>query len=311
MNEKEKIYHLELVPKHYNVKSHFFDLLYVPIMTTLCIIFFDWTTIVHSYNVFSPINLLALPALLLIIPLSEWVIHKLILHKVGHHKIHHQLFSWKEMSLRRELFEEDEYYYVLSPLKTKIYTSFGLLILNIIVSLLFGEFIAAIITVAALLYYISYEILHYAFHSPKNHWLNKFAFVRYLGQLHTLHHHPDLSQNYNFNVIFPIFDIVFGTYFKNTYTFNKVDIEYNKDVNSVIFKLKNSIVMNYNSQDKIDSNVIMGFDQLGRNCFVEILSPKEIYLNDWFAHPLRSRIAKDILMIIGLWWKDIDYEKTN
>jgi sterol desaturase/sphingolipid hydroxylase (fatty acid hydroxylase superfamily) len=54
--------------------------------------------------------------------------------------------------------------------------------------------------------YLSYDLLHYAFHQVNLPW----RLGRYLKRHHLLHHHRDSGTN--FAVTFPLWDKVFGTY---------------------------------------------------------------------------------------------------
>lgn len=60
-------------------------------------------------------------------------------------------------------------------------------------------------------YFILYEIVHYASHLPLGHWALSFRHFRRMRQHHLDHHNPRLMEKYNFNIVFPLFDYVFGT----------------------------------------------------------------------------------------------------
>jgi len=63
-------------------------------------------------------------------------------------------------------------------------------------------------------YYLNYEWLHFAYHLPDNHFISKLPFIKTLRKLHHTHHDTQLMTKYNFNITYPIFDILFGTYYK-------------------------------------------------------------------------------------------------
>lgn len=71
--------------------------------------------------------------------------------------------------------------------------------------------VALLFTATAMAYYLTYEILHLAYHVDDAAWLARAPGMRLLRQRHALHHDPALMTACNFNVTFPIFDRVFGT----------------------------------------------------------------------------------------------------
>lgn len=64
------------------------------------------------------------------------------------------------------------------------------------------------------LYFILYEVLHYISHLPETHWILKIPYFKLMWNHHGTHHNPELMQNYNFNIVFPLFDMIFGTLYR-------------------------------------------------------------------------------------------------
>jgi hypothetical protein len=60
-------------------------------------------------------------------------------------------------------------------------------------------------------YFLNYEFLHMAYHLPASHPVARWPLVGRLKGLHQAHHDPRLMAHYNFNITYPIFDVVFGT----------------------------------------------------------------------------------------------------
>jgi hypothetical protein len=60
-------------------------------------------------------------------------------------------------------------------------------------------------------YFLTYEWLHWSYHQPDDSFVGRIALVRALRGHHTVHH--DLAQmtKANFNITFPIADVIFGT----------------------------------------------------------------------------------------------------
>lgn len=63
-------------------------------------------------------------------------------------------------------------------------------------------------------YYLNYEWLHFIYHLPQTHFVAQLPFIKTLRKLHLTHHDTQLMTKYNFNITYPIFDIIFGTYYK-------------------------------------------------------------------------------------------------
>ncbi len=63
----------------------------------------------------------------------------------------------------------------------------------------------------AVLYFLNYELLHFAYHSRPDSWLRQLPFMDRLRQHHITHHNRRLMTRYNFNITYPICDRIFGT----------------------------------------------------------------------------------------------------
>lgn len=62
---------------------------------------------------------------------------------------------------------------------------------------------------ALAVYYGLYEYLHWCMHNPAGRWIERAGPFRYLDTHHRLHHR---FWRTNFNVVLPIWDLVFGTF---------------------------------------------------------------------------------------------------
>ena len=63
-------------------------------------------------------------------------------------------------------------------------------------------------------YFLHYEVLHSAYHLPAAHPLARVGLVRRLRGLHAAHHDPALMTRWNFNITWPLGDVLFGTLYK-------------------------------------------------------------------------------------------------
>ena len=60
-------------------------------------------------------------------------------------------------------------------------------------------------------YFLNYEWFHFAYHMPKGSWVRRLPGVESLLKLHTSHHNQQLMASRNFNITYPVGDVVFGT----------------------------------------------------------------------------------------------------
>ncbi|MEM8594577.1 MAG: sterol desaturase family protein [Pseudomonadota bacterium] len=60
--------------------------------------------------------------------------------------------------------------------------------------------------------YVLYEWLHFCYHLPDDHWLVALLWIKQMRHLHRIHHDRGHMQSKNFNLTFPLTDIVMGTF---------------------------------------------------------------------------------------------------
>lgn len=63
-------------------------------------------------------------------------------------------------------------------------------------------------------YFLNYEWLHFAYHTPQDSWVARLPGVALLRRHHTLHHDHALMSHYNFNITYPIADRLLGTLYR-------------------------------------------------------------------------------------------------
>jgi hypothetical protein len=163
---------------------------------------------------------LALPVFFLLVNFVEYMGHRYPMHHpmgflktlyVRHSKQHHIFFTHEHM----EFESSKDFKAVLFPIVLMSFF-FGLVGTPIwfLISLLFSNNIAWMFALVALAYFLNYEYLHFAYHVKKDSWVNKIPGLLKLRQLHLHHHNPKLMATKNFNITYPICDILFKTYYK-------------------------------------------------------------------------------------------------
>ncbi len=63
----------------------------------------------------------------------------------------------------------------------------------------------------AILYFLNYELLHFAYHCDPESGVGRLPLIGKLRKHHVAHHDKRLMTRYNFNITYPICDHLFGT----------------------------------------------------------------------------------------------------
>jgi len=85
---------------------------------------------------------------------------------------------------------------------------------GLILAWLFSDNVALLFVITAVAYFLNYELLHFAYHTAPESWVARLPLMPRLRRLHTLHHRPSLMQRYNFNITYPVGDVLFGTLYR-------------------------------------------------------------------------------------------------
>jgi len=200
----------EEIPKNY---SGVFHLIFNFTFLVLSILF-AWSQVFQL----KAWELMAIPVTLIIGNLVVFILHKYPLHRkipgFGfsykiHAKWHHGFFNHENL-----VFESTRDFYIMF-FPTWIVLGFVFLVLPLIFFILSPIFSSnyVFLTVGmGSFYFLSYEVVHFISHLPEDHPLIKIPFFRFMRDYHGIHHNPKLMRDYNFNIVFPFFDIIFKTY---------------------------------------------------------------------------------------------------
>ena len=74
--------------------------------------------------------------------------------------------------------------------------------------------VAHLIVAMAAIYLVLYEVFHFVSHLPENSKVLKIPFFKNAWLHHRHHHTKKLMGRYNFNIVFPLFDRLFKTYYR-------------------------------------------------------------------------------------------------
>ncbi len=67
----------------------------------------------------------------------------------------------------------------------------------------------------AILYFLNYELLHFAYHCDPGSWLGRLPLFEILRWLHLAHHDKRVMSHYFFNITYPICVHLFGTLYRD------------------------------------------------------------------------------------------------
>lgn len=79
-------------------------------------------------------------------------------------------------------------------------------------------------------YFALYEVVHLSCHLEEDHWWLTIPGLKAMRHHHRIHHHPRLMNRYNFCIVYPLFDYVFGTKYKEPAMPKEDIIDHYKDV---------------------------------------------------------------------------------
>jgi hypothetical protein len=162
------------------------------------------------------IELLSVPFVFVVSNATEWRAHKNLLHKRHpiakvlydrHTPIHHRVFTTNDMSIR----SPRELALVLIPPYGILLVFAAVAPIAALLFLLGQRNVCGLFLATTMLYVVSYEWLHLAYHLPQTSFIGRLSIVRRLKRHHATHHDPTLMQKWNFNVTVPLWDWVRGT----------------------------------------------------------------------------------------------------
>jgi hypothetical protein len=164
-----------------------------------------------------PLEWLAIPLTFLYTNFAEYWGHRGPMHHLKrglrlvyerHTRQHHRFFTDQRMEfdglgdLRAVLFPP--------VLMIFFFTAFALPV-GLLLAWVASPNVAWLYIATSIGYFLNYEFLHMAYHLPASHPVARWPLVGRLKRLHQAHHDPRLMAHCNFNITYPIFDVVFGT----------------------------------------------------------------------------------------------------
>lgn len=120
---------------------------------------------------------------------------------------HHAFFTHEAM----EAESPRDFQMVLFPPLLLVFFLGAIAPIGVLVGMLATANLGWLFVATSVGYFLSYEWLHWSYHQPAGSWVGRRALVRRMRQHHLVHHDPQQMTRVNFNVNFPIADLLFGT----------------------------------------------------------------------------------------------------
>jgi hypothetical protein len=165
-----------------------------------------------------PLEWLTLPIAFLFANFAEYLGHRGPMHHPRkpieilfqrHTKQHHQFFTHDAMAYE----STRDFKMVLFPPAMLIFFLGGIAApLAGLLFLIASANVAWLFVAVAIGYFLTYEWLHFAYHLDERSFVGGSAALRSLRRHHQRHHDKALMGRWNFNITFPIADLVFGTF---------------------------------------------------------------------------------------------------
>jgi hypothetical protein len=157
-----------------------------------------------------------IPATLVVANVVEYLVHRHLMHRdtrllhamfERHTLRHHRYFTREDI----EVATRDDLHAVLFPPVLLFFFAAVALGVAASVGLMFGRAAGLLFFALALAYYLAYEVLHLLAHWPQRGGVTRSALLRRLLRHHRLHHAPQIMNQGNYNIVFPLGDWLFGT----------------------------------------------------------------------------------------------------
>ena len=160
---------------------------------------------------------LVIPATFLYTNLFEYIGHRFPMHHrhnalkavfKRHTLQHHHFFTNENMNCDSPA---DFKIILFPPVLLIFFSAFFVMPVAALVYHFFSANAALFFIATTLAYYLNYEWLHLSYHLPETHFIYKVPSLKTLRKLHHQHHNHHLMDHHNFNITYPVFDVVFGT----------------------------------------------------------------------------------------------------
>ncbi len=206
--------------RNHELSSNYSGGLHLFFVSIVCISIIVYCVYALDFEGFRNLQLVSIPITFIYANLVEYFAHRYPMHHKykgfglvykRHTGQHHRFFDESDMVCE----SMEDFKIILFPPILLVFFLVGFALpIGLLLQYFLSPNIAKLFMATAVFYYLNYEILHLSYHLPTTHFLRKISIVNTLSKLHTVHHSGDSMQKHNFNITYPIFDFIFGTYKK-------------------------------------------------------------------------------------------------
>lgn len=129
----------------------------------------------------------------------------------SHSGEHHRYFTFEYMHIetKQDILSASTHFRAVLALILGV-----ILPVSIVFGLFFGINIGILFYACGMANFLIYEFTHLVAHLPSENNLLKIPYFKNAKERHKQHHQTKLMHSWNFNVSYPIFDKLFGTFYK-------------------------------------------------------------------------------------------------
>lgn len=158
---------------------------------------------------------LTVPVMLLLSSYFVYWFHRFVLHRPQrwahfayerHTLQHHRFFDYEHITPD----DPSDRYVTLFPWWSGLVLCVLALLVSFGLTPVLGPNVAHLVLLMMPGYLTLYEGVHSVSHLPEGHVLTRMPVLSFLREHHRIHHDPALMGKYNFNVVIPLFDWLFG-----------------------------------------------------------------------------------------------------
>lgn len=193
---------------------------YAHLATTVTLSLLAIVAALAALDAVTPLEWLTVPVMIFVANIVEYWGHRGPMHhplpglRIIHRRHalqHHRFFTDEHMQFD----ENRDFIAVLFPIVLVVFY-LGLIAapLALVLAWTFSANVAFLAVTVAVAYFLNYELLHFAYHAPRDSRIARLPLVNTLRRLHLNHHRPELMTAYNFNITYPIGDWLFGTRYR-------------------------------------------------------------------------------------------------
>lgn len=163
---------------------------------------------------------LTVPLTFLYANLSEYLGHKGPMHNKTkylaavferHALLHHSFFTDEAPSFDSS---KDFKAVLFPPILLVFFIGAFAMPVGALLYILVSPNVCYLFVLTAVLYFLNYELLHFAYHADPDSRIGRLPLVKRLRRHHLVHHDRRLMNRYNFNITYPICDRLFGTLYR-------------------------------------------------------------------------------------------------